>query len=132
MSCDTEYTIRVSASKKKTLLALKKYLGEKKKRWDEWDAQGKSSVDLIKITGDSEYADVVSWGYRWNDIVKEDGAYTMEGFSWANENWNNVPIRHKNGELASIAKRFPEIAWEVEYSNEYDEEGLVYPPDFED
>jgi len=131
MSCDTDYTITVISSKKKTLQALVKYLKEKKERWDKWDSEGKSSKELLELTGEKEFSDVVSWGFNWGQIRKGEGCYIMEGTSWANENCSNVPLRWANGELASIARKFPELEWEVEYSNEYEEEGCVCGPLFE-
>lgn len=131
MSCDTDYMITVTASKKKTLQALVKYLKEKKERWVNWSSEGKNADELLKLTGEKEYSDVVSWGFQWEKIKKGNGVYIMEGTSWANENCSNMPLRWKNGELASIARKFPDTDWYVEYSNEYDEEGTVYPPYFE-
>lgn len=131
MSCDTEYQIRVYSNKRKTLVELKNYLKEKKDRWEAWSEQGKGSRELVELLGESSPADVVCWGYAWDKIEKVEGGYLMKGSSWANENAMNVPIRWKEGELASIAKKFPDLDWEVEYSNEYDEEGVVYGPDFE-
>jgi hypothetical protein len=131
MSCDTEYTIHVIASKKETLQAIKQYLIEKKERWDNWSNQDKSSVDLIKLTGDKNYSDVVSWGYNWGRIYKRDDNFYMKGYSWANENSQNVPIKYKNGELASICKKFPDTQWEAEYKDEYGWTGTVSNPDFE-
>lgn len=131
MSCDTEYNISLTSIKKKTLQNLVRYLKEKKARWDKWDKEGKTADELLKLTGEKEYSDVISWGFNWGPIRKGNGFYIMEGTSWANENCQNMPLRWSNGELASIARKFPDIDWYVEYSNEYDEEGAVYPPLFE-
>jgi hypothetical protein len=70
-------------------------------------------------------------GFSWGPIKKSNSFYIMEGSSWANENCQNMPIRWANGELASIARKFPDIKWQVEYSNEYGEEGFVSEPFFE-
>ena len=131
MSCDTNYTIKVIASKKKTLQALLKYLKEKKERWDNWSSKGKSADELLKQTGEKEYSDVVSWGFSWGPIKKGKSFYMMRGSSWANENCQNLPIRWAHGELASIARKFPEIEWQVKYSSEDGEEGSVSEPFFE-
>lgn len=131
MSCDTDYNITVTALEKKTLQDLKKYLKDKKERWDNWSSKGKSTDELLKITGEKDYSDVVSWGINWGNIKKGKNFYMMKGTSWANENCQNMPLRWANGELASIARKFPDIEWQVEYSNEYGEEGNVSEPLFE-
>jgi len=131
MSCDTNYTFIVSSIRKKKLLELKKYLKEKKERWDWWDSQGKGAKELLSLTIEKDYPDVVSWGFTWEPIIKHDGYYSMKGFSWANENTMNMHLRGEEGELANITKRFPDIEWDVEYYNEYGEEGSLCPPFFE-
>lgn len=54
MSCDTDYNITVTALERKTLQNLKKYLKDKKERWDNWSSKGKSADELLKITGEKE------------------------------------------------------------------------------
>lgn len=132
MSCDADFSIEARADKKAPLQKMLKYLKEKKERWDSWQASGKSSAELLKATGEKNFADVVSWGFQWGKIEKSDvGGYKVSGTAWANENSSNVHISGASGELASIAARFPEVEWEVEYSDEYEQEAFLYAPDFE-
>jgi hypothetical protein len=131
MSCDTDYKLTVYSENKKDLQDLKKYCKFKKERWDSWSSSGRNADELLKETGEKDYSDVVSWGYQWGNIRKFGESYKMEGTSWANENCSNLHIKGSNGELASIAKRFPDIEWEVEFEDEYDWSGTVYEPNFE-
>jgi hypothetical protein len=132
MSCDADFSIEVCAEKKVHLQKMLKYLEEKKMRWDSWKASGKSSTELLEATGEKNFADVVSWGFQWGRIKKAPGqGYKVEGTAWANENSSNVHISGANGELASIAARFPEVEWSVEYSDEYGQEAFLTAPDFE-
>ncbi len=132
MSCDVDFSIEARAAKKSSLQKMLKYLEEKKARWDSWQSSGKSSAELLKATGEKNFADVVSWGFHWGKIKKRGGGgYGVTGTAWANENSSNVHISGANGELASIASRFPEVEWEVEYSDEYEQETLLSAPDFE-
>lgn len=132
MSCDADFSIEARADKKASLIKMLKYLKEKKLRWDSWQASGKSSAELLEVTGEKNFADVVSWGFNWGKIKKEsDGWYKVDGTAWANENSSNVHISGSRGELASIAARFPEVEWVVEYSDEYGQEAFLTAPDFE-
>ena len=131
MSCDTTYKLTVFSKTKEDLQELKAYCKMKKERWDLYQESGKSADDLLKETGENDYSDVVSWGYNWGNIRKYDDCYKMLGSSWANENCSNLHIKGANGELASIARKFPSIEWEVEFEDEYDWSGTIYEPNFE-
>jgi hypothetical protein len=132
MSCDANFYIEARAEKKASLQKMLKYLEEKKERWDSWQESGKSSEELLKVSGEKKFADVVSWGFSWGRIKKADGGgHKVDGTAWANENSHNVHISGSDGELASIATRFPEVEWAVEYRNEYGEETFLSAPDFE-
>ncbi len=131
MSCDTDYTLTVYATEKRQLQELKKYCQMKKARWDAWESSGRSADELLKETGEEDYSDVVSWGYHWGNIRRCDSGYMMAGTSWANENCSNLHIKGSKGELASIARKFPQIEWEVYFEDEYDWSGLVTEPYFE-
>ena len=130
MSCDTDYKITVSSNNRKSLTALKNYCEMKKHRWDTWQASGKNADELLEHTGEKDYADVVCWGYEWGPIRKFGDRYCMKGTSWANENTMNLHIKGPDGELASIARRFPDIEWEAEFEDEYGWSGTIYNPDF--
>lgn len=131
MSCDTDYKLTVYSNEKAQLQELKKYCKEKKARWDLWSNHGRTADELLEAVGEGDYSDVVSWGYQWGRIKKFGNSYHMEGTSWANENCNNLHIKGADGELASIARRFPNIEWEVEFEDEYEWSGTIMGPRFE-
>jgi hypothetical protein len=131
MSCDTNYQIAVFHSDKKRLQELKRYCQYKQERWDLWQASGKTADELVKELGEADYNDVVSWGYHWGSIRKFGDSYKMMGTSWANENCSNLHIKGSKGELASIARKFPDVEWEVEFEDEYGWTGFLREPLFE-
>jgi len=118
MSNDITYSLTFRAAKRKTLLEVKRYLADKK---DRWDNRGRKTAEaLMKETGLKHAAEVVSWGFDFGRIEKDGGGYAVEVSSWANENsLGNIWISGEQGELHFLLRDFPDLEISGTYRGSY-------------
>jgi hypothetical protein len=97
---------------------VKDYLTEKKRLWD--GRGSKTAEALLKQAGLKHPAEVVTWGFEFGSIRKgDDGAYSVDVSSWANENFlGNIWISGEEGELRFLMDRFPSLTIEGEFDGE--------------
>ena len=119
MSNDIDYNLRFRSHQRKTLAQVKDYLTEKKLLWD--GRGSKTAEALLKQAGLKHPAEVVTWGFEFWSIRKgDDGAYSVDVSSWANENsLGNIWISGEEGELKFLIDKFPGLAIEGEFDGEY-------------
>jgi len=117
MGNDITYNLNFSAAERKTLLEVKSHLAEKK---DRWENRGRKTAEaLMKETGLKHRAEVVSWGFDFGRIQKDDGGYSVGVSSWANENLSNVWISGEQGELHFLLQDFPDLEITGTYRGSY-------------
>lgn len=119
MSNDTDFNLRFRHKKKRYLEKVKEYAEAKKARWDEFEAEDKDVKVLMRRVGAKKRNEVVSWGFDFGGIEKDDDGFCLTATSWANQNLTNLHITGENGELADILSHFPELKIEGEYHDEY-------------
>lgn len=135
MSNDTYYSIRLSGSAAQ-LDALLIYMDQKAKVWNAWKERrgdrGMVSESMLKAKGLILPAEFVSWGFNVKGkSVSRRGKMTVYMDSWANENWSNVWISGKEGELHVLNRRYPDIEISVEFMDEYGKGTCSEAPGFE-
>jgi hypothetical protein len=124
MSNDISYHLVFTAPKKNLLLQVKRYLEDKKSRWE--NRGEKTAQDLLKESGLEKGAEVVSWGFIFGKIKNNGDSFSVEVTSWANENaLGNIWISGSEGELYFLLKKFPELEIGGSFKAEYGK-GSVY------
>jgi len=119
MSNDINYSLKFRSDQRKTLAQVKDYLTEKKRLWD---GRGSKTVDaLLKQAGLKHPAEVVTWGFEFGSIRKQDdGTHSVDVSSWANENSvGNIWISGEEGELRFLMDKFPGLTIEGQFDGEY-------------
>lgn len=124
MSNDINYNLTFRAAKRRTLLKVRQYLSQKRKRWE--NRGRKTAEALLKETGLGHPAEVVTWGFDFGPIQKQGDGYAAEVTSWANENsLGNIWISGEKGELHFLLRDFPELDISGTYRGTY-ASGSVY------
>jgi hypothetical protein len=131
MSYNVDFSIRAIAARRARLKELRGYLEAKKSLCDQ--LEGIVTDDQLLELGLAFVSDVVTWGFCWQPIrqYKGGGIYYMDGTAWANQNAMNIHISGRAGELARTALIFPDIDWEVSFSDEFGQYGECRHPHFE-
>jgi len=140
MSNDTNYKIKIKGPTKKVDCLLD-YLSIKHELWQKCERKlsklsGKkyeaAFKQAMKQAGAKKHADFVSWGFMPEKQAKKPaGQAQVELSAWANENsLGNVWISGKDGELACLQARFPDISIQAKFDDEYGK-GACNQPEFE-
>ena len=119
MSNDTTLNLEFRHKKKSYLEGVQKYLEEKKKRWSNLENSGKEMSELMKKAGVQSPNQLVTWGFKFENITKSEGEYVLSADTWANQNSFNTHVTGSEGELADLLVNFPELIIKGTYEDEY-------------
>lgn len=109
------------------------------RRWEKWQAKTRDwdperraedrEAEMARL-GIAKRAGFVTWGFVLDEREDDDGTSTVTLLGWANENSSNCHISGEDGELTDLHSHFPELEYDVEYTDDYSS-GFCVPPHFD-
>ena len=82
---------------------------EKTRLWLGWKAAGGNAKALEETIGARGRNEVETWGFDFEDIVREGDEFVLHASTQAYQNRVNLHVTDGDGELADILSKYPEL-----------------------